>query len=93
MGFIKALGCNFDCTRGVAAMAGNRNPEMGVSPSNVGQQQKRVYQGWRKGNKFLFGVRMIFGPDIASLLLTTFLIAAPAIAFCVKIYLQIKKND
>ncbi|WVZ05134.1 hypothetical protein V8G54_018480 [Vigna mungo] len=43
--------------------------------------------------KFLFGVRMIFGPDIASLLLTTFLIVAPAIAFCVKVYLQIKKND
>jgi len=36
---------------------------------------------------------MIFGPDVASLFLTTFLIAAPAITFCVKIYLQIKNTS
>ncbi|XP_027914535.1 probable protein S-acyltransferase 4 isoform X2 [Vigna unguiculata] len=74
-------------------MAGNRNPEIGASPSNVGQQQRRVYQVWRGGNKFFCGGRVIFGPDVASLFLTTFLIAAPAIAFCVKLYLLIKKND
>ncbi|XP_017416301.1 probable protein S-acyltransferase 4 isoform X2 [Vigna angularis] len=74
-------------------MSGNRNPEMGGSPSNVGQQQKRVYQVWRGGNKFFCGGRVIFGPDVASLFLTTFLIAAPAIAFCLKLYFQIKKND
>jgi len=36
---------------------------------------------------------MIFGPEVASLILTIFLIVAPAISFCVKLYLQIKKND
>ncbi|XP_047166339.1 probable protein S-acyltransferase 4 isoform X1 [Vigna umbellata] len=74
-------------------MSGKSNPEMGGSPSNVGQQQKRVYQVWRGGNKFFCGGRVIFGPDVASLFLTTFLIAAPAIAFCLKLYFQIKKND
>ncbi|ESW33912.1 hypothetical protein PHAVU_001G108600 [Phaseolus vulgaris] len=75
-------------------MAGNRNSEMGDSPSsNVGHQQKRVYEVWRGGNKFFCGGRMIFGPDVASLFLTTFLIAAPAITFCVKIYLQIKNTS
>lgn len=40
--------------------------------------------------KFLCGGRLVFGPDVASLFLTTFLIAAPAIAFCVKMYLKAK---
>ncbi|KAL0383370.1 UNVERIFIED_CONTAM: putative protein S-acyltransferase 4 [Sesamum calycinum] len=35
--------------------------------------------------KFLFGGRLIFGPDIASLFLSSFLIVSPAMAFCVKI--------
>lgn len=35
---------------------------------------------------------MVFGPDVGSLFLTTFLIAAPAIAFCVKLYLKIKNG-
>lgn len=43
--------------------------------------------------KFFCGGRLVFGPDVASLFLTTFLIAGPAIAFCVKIYLKIKKTD
>lgn len=41
--------------------------------------------------KFLCGGRLVFGPDVASLFLTTFLIAGPAIAFCIKIYLKTKK--
>ncbi|KAI9071332.1 hypothetical protein K1719_046711 [Acacia pycnantha] len=36
------------------------------------------------------GGRLVFGPDVASLLLTTLLIAGPAITFCVKIYINIK---
>lgn len=32
---------------------------------------------------------MIFGPDVSSLLLSICLIAAPAVAFCVKILLKI----
>lgn len=33
---------------------------------------------------------MVFGPDVASLFLTTLLIAGPAIAFCIRIYFKIK---
>lgn len=42
--------------------------------------------------KFFCGGRLVFGPDVASLFLTTFLIAGPAIAFCLKIYLKINKG-
>ncbi|RDX75462.1 putative protein S-acyltransferase 4, partial [Mucuna pruriens] len=73
-------------------MAGNRNPQMGDSPSdNVGPKKRRLYQVWRGGNKFFCCGRLVFGPDVGSLFLTTFLIAGPAIAFCVKIYLKTKK--
>ena len=40
--------------------------------------------------RFFCGGRLVFGPDVASLFLTTLLIAGPAIAFCVKIYINIK---
>ena len=40
--------------------------------------------------KFFCGGRLIFGPDVASLFLSTLLIAGPAIAFSIKIYLKIK---
>lgn len=43
--------------------------------------------------KFLCGGRLVFGPDVASLFLTTLLIAGPAITFCVKIYLKIKDGS
>lgn len=46
---------------------------------------KRLYQVWRGSNRFFFGGRLIFGPDVASLFLSTFLIAGPAIAFCIRI--------
>lgn len=53
---------------------------------------RRLYQVWRGGNKFLCGGRLVFGPDVASLFLTSFLIVGPAITFCVKIYLEAKKE-
>uniref|UniRef100_A0A6N2K152 S-acyltransferase n=1 Tax=Salix viminalis TaxID=40686 RepID=A0A6N2K152_SALVM len=41
------------------------------------------------GPRFFCGGRLIFGPDVASIFLTTLLIAAPAIAFCIKVYNKI----
>ncbi|KAI9162039.1 hypothetical protein LWI28_023193 [Acer negundo] len=54
---------------------------------------KRLYQVWNGSNRFLCGGRLIFGPDVASLFLTTFLIAGPVIAFCIKTYIKIKNDD
>ncbi|KAH1151721.1 hypothetical protein GLYMA_16G164500v4 [Glycine max] len=44
---------------------------------------KRVYEAWKGSNKFLFGGRLIFGPDARSLLVTLLLIIVPVIVFCV----------
>ncbi|KAG2258281.1 hypothetical protein Bca52824_077575 [Brassica carinata] len=51
---------------------------------------KRLYQVWRGSNKFLCGGRLIFGPDAASLYLTTILILAPSVTFLVKMYLKME---
>ncbi|KAJ6741605.1 ZINC FINGER DHHC DOMAIN CONTAINING PROTEIN [Salix viminalis] len=48
-----------------------------------GHKPKRLYQVWKGSNRFFCGGRLIFGPDVASIFLTTLLIAAPAIAFFV----------
>ncbi|CAA0812893.1 Probable protein S-acyltransferase 4 [Striga hermonthica] len=53
---------------------------------------KRLYQVWRGSNKFLFGGRLIFGPDVSSLFLSIFLIAGPAIGFCIKILFIIRNQ-
>ncbi|XP_022888012.1 probable protein S-acyltransferase 3 [Olea europaea var. sylvestris] len=52
----------------------------------------RLYQVWKGSNKFLCGGRLIFGPDVASLFLSTFLVAGPAIAFCIRIFLIIRQR-
>ncbi|CAN4118354.1 unnamed protein product [Withania somnifera] len=45
----------------------------------------KLYQVWKGSNKFLWGGRLIFGPDVSSLFLSALLIAGPALAFCIKI--------
>ncbi|KAL3637078.1 putative protein S-acyltransferase 4 [Castilleja foliolosa] len=51
---------------------------------------RRLYQVWRGSNRFLFEGRLIFGPDVSSLFLSTFLIAGPSLAFCIKILFIIR---
>ncbi|OVA09721.1 zinc finger protein [Macleaya cordata] len=43
---------------------------------------KRVYQVWKGRNKFFLGGRLVFGPDVRSLVLTICLIVIPVILFC-----------
>ncbi|PIA34010.1 hypothetical protein AQUCO_03900122v1 [Aquilegia coerulea] len=50
--------------------------------SKNGGTTKRVYQAWKGNNKFFFGGRLVFGPDVRSLLLTLSLIVIPAFLFC-----------
>ncbi|KAI3975986.1 hypothetical protein MKX01_016669 [Papaver californicum] len=44
---------------------------------------KRAYQVWQGKNIFFFGGRLVFGPDIKSLILTILFIVTPVILFCV----------
>ncbi|XP_068661524.1 protein S-acyltransferase 8-like isoform X2 [Aristolochia californica] len=43
---------------------------------------KRVFQVW-EGSNFIFGGRLIFGPDARSLLVTILLVVVPVVIFCV----------
>ncbi|KAK9671290.1 hypothetical protein RND81_12G019500 [Saponaria officinalis] len=56
-------------------------------------QSKKLYQVWKGNNKFFCRGRLVFGPDVGSLYLSTFLIAGPALAFCVKIFLKGKDDS
>ncbi|KAF8115465.1 hypothetical protein N665_0026s0010 [Sinapis alba] len=46
-------------------------------------QTQRVFQAWKGSNKFVFGGRLIFGPDAKSVPVTVLLIIVPVILFCV----------
>ncbi|KAF5206663.1 S-acyltransferase [Thalictrum thalictroides] len=52
-------------------------------------KHKKLYQQWKGSNRFFCGGRMIFGPDVASLFLTTLLIGGPSIAFCLQVFSKI----
>ncbi|KAE8692556.1 putative protein S-acyltransferase 4 [Hibiscus syriacus] len=64
-----------------------------MAPNDDPTKTKRLYQVWKGSNRFFFAGRLIFGPDVASLFLSTFLIAAPAIAFCIRMYIKIKHEN
>ncbi|KAI0491421.1 hypothetical protein KFK09_025681 [Dendrobium nobile] len=44
---------------------------------------RRVYQVWKGNNRFFLGGRLIFGPDVRSMVLTIFLIIVPVLLFAV----------
>ncbi|XP_042498604.1 probable protein S-acyltransferase 7 [Macadamia integrifolia] len=48
---------------------------------DISGASKRVYQVWKGSNRFFLGGRLIFGPDVRSLLFTIFLIVTPVILF------------
>ncbi|KAD6119663.1 hypothetical protein E3N88_10934 [Mikania micrantha] len=56
------------------------------------QKPKRLYQVWKGSNRFFCAGRLIFGPDVSSLIFTIILIGGPALAFCVKVNHTINVN-
>ncbi|CAN7048202.1 unnamed protein product, partial [Brassica rapa subsp. trilocularis] len=53
----------------------------------------RLYKAWKGNNRFFCGGRLIFGPDVNSLFLTSFLIGALALTFCIRMLVWIQKDD
>ncbi|KAL0919739.1 hypothetical protein M5K25_011856 [Dendrobium thyrsiflorum] len=56
-------------------------------------KSKRLYQVWKGDNRFFCRGRCIFGPDVASLFLSIFLIAGPIIAFSYQIISKIRNRE
>ncbi|KAL8133581.1 hypothetical protein AgCh_008877 [Apium graveolens] len=53
----------------------------------------RIYQVWKGHNKFFCGGRLIFVPDASSIALTASLVGMPAIVFCTKMFLNLRKTS
>uniref|UniRef100_A0A0C9S986 S-acyltransferase n=1 Tax=Wollemia nobilis TaxID=56998 RepID=A0A0C9S986_9CONI len=53
-----------------------------VGSANDKKETNRLYKVWRGHNKFFLGGRLIFGPDVRSLLPTILLIVGPVGIFC-----------
>ncbi|XP_068342357.1 probable protein S-acyltransferase 1 [Pyrus communis] len=56
-------------------------------------ERERLYLVWQGNNKFLCGGRIVFGHDAASLFLTSFLIGCPALAFCIRMLVMMRRQD
>ncbi|KAK9120271.1 hypothetical protein Scep_018364 [Stephania cephalantha] len=50
---------------------------------NTTPYNNRVYQVWKGNNKFFLEGRLVFGPDVRSLVFTIFLITTPVLFFCI----------
>ncbi|XP_020580401.1 probable protein S-acyltransferase 1 [Phalaenopsis equestris] len=56
-------------------------------------RMRRLYQVWKGNNRFFCGGRLIFGPDVGSLMLSVVLIVGPTITFCYQIVMKIQNRD
>ncbi|KAK9065714.1 hypothetical protein SSX86_015115 [Deinandra increscens subsp. villosa] len=56
------------------------------------EKPKRLYQVWKGSNRFFCRGRLIFGPDVSSLITTIILIGGPAVSFCIKVNHTINVN-
>ncbi|CAM8931096.1 unnamed protein product [Rhodiola kirilowii] len=63
---------------------GQKNDSEADGPPAPPPRLKRLYQVWKGNNKFALRGRLVFGPDASSLLLTSFMIGAPALTFCIR---------
>lgn len=60
---------------------------------NNNAYKRRLYQVWEGHNKFLCGGRLVFGPDGSSLFLSSFLIGAPALTFCIRMLVRLSEAE
>ncbi|KAB2608455.1 protein S-acyltransferase 1 [Pyrus ussuriensis x Pyrus communis] len=56
-------------------------------------EKERLYLVWQGNNKFLCSGRIVFGHDAASLFLTSFLIGCPALTFCIRMFVKMRRQD
>ncbi|KAL0453300.1 UNVERIFIED_CONTAM: putative protein S-acyltransferase 4 [Sesamum latifolium] len=76
-------------------MGGPQNQDVALPSTctDPPRPQTRLYQVWKGRNKFLCGGRLVFGPDGASVVLSTFLIGGPALAFCIRMLVWIPRTE